>query len=249
MGKLNSYSPVATAVVALVLCVGVAHADVIYTETFNNTNTDGPTGGKPLSDYGWSGYDNGGTNLSTSTNDPLRIHINDYVFIGSGGPYANNIFAMFTALAAVNPAGYDSDLTISFGHSAIDDNPTNSGSMGWRVLVEVGGSWYASDFIARSISTSNTNVVVSSANWHSWEDPTNGFADGGYGASASLPAGGITRAGVLAIDGPTQPIAGNDRLYLRDFTVSGTAIPEPASLVLIGLLGIGIASRRDRRLF
>ena len=239
----------------LALLSGSLQGAVIYTETFSVDPAPASNTGYAVSNYGWSGYNSGGTNLSSSTTDPFRVLVNagntdGILFVGSGPDNNNEEDVAISAAGTIDPTAYLSDLTISFTHNVSDDIGTNdSGSMGYRVLAQVGSEIYASNFIDRS-GTATVNLLVSDSLWNLWTgetDLTNGFDIAGIsGTPGNLAAGSLSNIGLLVVDGSDAGGgAGNDRLRVNDFTITATAIPEP-SAALLGALGVLVLLRRRR---
>jgi hypothetical protein len=207
------------AVLAMALFTGQASAATIYSEEFTTDSTTS------VSTFNWTGHEDDGTNLTASTADPMYVTSTDYVQIGSGGSNTGGAYAAISNAPAIDPTAYANDLTISFSQSATDDGSDDAGKMGWRALVKVGSTWYASDLQSFSSSPEARSVIVSNPIWHSWEtDLTDGFDISGIsGIAATLPVGDIVSTGVLAVDGDN----GNDRMQLRSYEITGT-IPEPS---------------------
>ncbi len=231
-------------IAALALSGVSAQAEIIYTEVFNNTSG----GNEALSaGYGgFTGYRDDGTDFTGSTGDPLTVNQNGFIFIGSGAANQGDSYALLSGAGSVDPTAYQNDLTIAFNSNSTDANPANA-EMGWRVLATVGSTIYASDLIGITSVEAVKSVVVSDAAWHVWTsetDLTDGFniANIDGGAGINLAAGSISDIGVLAIDGA----AGNDRMRFRDFTISGTVVPEPATIGLVAAFGGGILFIRRR---
>jgi MYXO-CTERM domain-containing protein len=59
--------------------------------------------------------------------------------------------------------------------------------------------------------------------------------------SRELAMGNISNIGIMALDGSTA----NDRMRLENFSITGTAVPEP-SAALLGGLGLLALFRRRR---
>lgn len=217
----------------------------IYSQTFN-------TGASTSLDdvaIGWSAYENDGTDLSSSTGDPMYVAADGRVFIGSSSANQGGAYAILSDAPTIDTTQYETDLTISWAQGG-NDRDIDDPILGWRVLAEVAGEWYASEF-QEFTGFSTMSVVVANSTWQSWAtaetDLTNGFtfASGDFDAATTI-SGNITKLGLLAIDGSS---ANNDSLVLNNsFEVTGTAIPEPSSCALLsGVLGLGwvVLRRRD----
>ncbi|MGB6223168.1 hypothetical protein [Haloferula sp.] len=180
---------------------------------------------KNVAAYGWRGYDENGTDYSSSTVDPFKAAFfnsdDGYLFVGS-------LIANSKSYAAISDFGpFDTtanpELNLSFAHSDTDDGTQDSGTMGYRVVADVDGVIYSSDFISRNVSGSFVEASVSTADavWHVWtgeNDLTDGFNLAGIATGGGHALSGmISDIGLVITDGPD----GNDRLRVDRFTVSG----------------------------
>lgn len=220
-----------------------AHAATIYSETF----TSG-AGDIAISTFGWSAFRDNGTDYSNGPvtgaagNELVEVNATN-AFIASSSTQFSTHFALLSDAGTIDPTDYQNDLTISFRESA-----TNAGSdspaMGWRALAQVGSTIYVSDFIGFSASATTHNLTVSDSIWHVWTGETNlsnGFNLGTIsGTSGTLAAGTISGLGILAMDGADN----NDRMRLFNYSITGTAIPEPSSMLLGGFALLGLLRRR-----
>ena len=225
-----------------------AQAATVYTESFVGA-LQGDS--ELVQDYGgFTAFRNDGTDQSALGADPMRVNVandNDYVFIGSAAANQGDSYALISGAGTINPNAYFNDLAFDFTSDSTDANPSNP-EMGWRFLATVGSTIYASDFFSFDQGApTNKMVTVSDSVWNVWTgetDLTDGFDISNISSTAgTLAAGNISDIGVLAIDGA----AGNDRMRFRDFTISGTAVPEPGSLALLGLGSLGMIVRRRRK--
>jgi hypothetical protein len=229
---------------ALFVMAGAAQAGIIYHEDF----TTQPASTSVSAAFGWSAYRDNGVNYSTSTADPLYVNYDAGAdaskIFSSSQTILNTDFALISDAGAIDPGGYQSDLTISFTEDSTDEG--TKGNIFWRVLVQVGSDIYASNTIASTATTSTKNVVAADSVWRLWTDETdltNGFDMSNISTTAGvLPAGSMSNIALLLDDGPDA----NDRQRLYDFSITGTVIPEPASgLMLLGaMLGLGVLRRK-----
>ncbi len=229
---------------ALALTNTSVHAEVVYTQTFEGTS-------EAIGDCGgFTAFRDDGTEYTASTDDPVCVNLNNgksEVTIASAAAYKGGSYALISGADSIDPNDFANDLTVSFHSFASDDRPF-SPEMGWRVLATVGSTIYASDFIKITTTTSEKSVVVSDAVWHVWAGETD-LSDGfnidriNGGAGITLPAGTISDFGVLVTDGAE---GNNDRLRLKDFSLSGTFIAEPETLGLITAFSGGIIFIRHR---
>jgi hypothetical protein len=243
---------ITTSLFPLCAALGIAAASsvsaaVIYTEDFATATATS------ISTFSWTAYQDNGTNLTTNTADPFYVATfgGGQVYIGSGPngnyPYTNAEFAMISNAGTIDPTAYENDLTISFTRRSTDDSTQEAATMGWRVLAQVGSTIYASDFFSRTTTSTTTNVTVSDAVWRVWTGETD-LSDGfdiaditGGPTGGNLAAGNISNIGIMALDGSTA----NDRMRLENFSITGTAVPEP-SAALLGGLGLLALFRRRR---
>jgi hypothetical protein len=227
---------------ALLVMAGAVQAGIIYQEDFTTQTASTSVSAA----FGWSAYRSTGVNYSTNTGDPLYV-IKDASgsrIFSSSQTILNTDFALISDAGAIDPGGYQSDLTISFTEDSTDMG--TQGNIFWRVLVQVDSQIYATNPIAYTSTTSTKNVVVADSIWRLWTDETdltNGFNMSNISTTAGvLPTGSMSNIALLLDDGPD----GNDRERLYNFSITGTVIPEPASgLMLLGsMLGLGLLRRK-----
>lgn len=250
--SLLRYASLALAT-SLMTLANQARAD--YQETFTHTSVDNLSVGT----LGWSGYLGANatdvTNLAPSGNQYLGIANS----VGNPGPgkgfiaVLNNVasassFATFTT--GLNLAGAD---TISWNMNA-----------GWaayspvRVLVQVGGSWYASNqtFVATSTSSAanfqfatpeqvakSLTFTTSASAWRSFTiDPGVSMSVGGTTLGADLSTATVTGIGFYV-----DAIA-NSLVRIDTVAVSTSAIPEPSTCATLAGAAIGslVILRRRR---
>jgi hypothetical protein len=229
-----------TLAAAVLALAGAAQAGTIYSEDFTVVAGNGS---QPISFFGWGAYEADGTNLTGSTASPFLVFDNgssSYAFASSGAE-VNTDIAMISDAGSIDPSAYQNDLTISFKSNSADVGA--DGDISWRVILQVGSTIYTSDAIASTSSATTKSVVVSDSIWHVWTGETdlaNGFSLAAIsGTAGNLPAGSLSNIGLLLDDGNDN----NDRERLFDFTITGTIVPEPASLALLGLGGLMILRR------
>lgn len=238
-------------IVATLACtgaIGSAQADTIYSETLNNVTTTTALG---VNNLGWTATRSDGLDLSTAPAENEIQFFPTSALLASGTANLDERYALISDASPFDPAAYENDLTISISQNATDVSPSSAESFGWRILVQVGSAIYASDYVDATYVTdaaafTTLDFVVSGTIWHLWTgetDVTNGFAIASIaGTATTLPAGSISKVGVLAIDGPTN----NDRMRLASLTITGSVVPEPGSLALMGLGGLLMVQRRRR---
>lgn len=196
------------------------NADTIYEQTFATGLETSLNDGA----IGWSAYENDGTDLSHSVDDPMKVDTAGRVFIGSGSAHrAGEQYAMISDAPGIDRSLYENDLTISWVQGG--NNRDIEDVMGWRVLLEVGGQWYASEFQQMVTTLSTLSVVVADPTWQAWSPPETDLIDGVYDVfnpAAVLPSGMITRVGLMAIDSNSIE---NDNLYFNEFEITATVIP------------------------
>ena len=201
----------------LLLGPAVSMAATIYSE-------DLTTGGgvhDEMSDLGWSAYRNDGTNLSGVGAAGMTLYEAN-VLVGSGIANVGFRYAMISDAPPIDRTAYQNDLIIRITHNGTDEAPSNLNDFGWRIIVRVGSTIYASNYVYAPSTSITSDFVVSSAVWHVWNSETNladGFNIAGIsGTAGSLPAGMIEQIGVLGIDGSNN----NDRLRLFIVAIEGT---------------------------
>ena len=230
-----STSTVAATAFAWGLVAGPAQA-AIYSETF------APGVPSSISTFGWSAYRSTGTNYSASTVDPFLVNATN--IFSSSGTILNTDIAMISDAGTIDPDDYESDLAISFSQSATDQGTL--GNISWRVFVQVGSTLYASNPITPTALQETKSVVVSNNVWRVWTGETNlsdGFVIGNISGTADvLPAGSISSIGLLLDDGTDN----NDRERVFSFSITGTPVPEPGSVAVVGLGGLSLLTRRRR---
>lgn len=204
---------------------GISMADTIYQENLVSSG-----GTVAINTLGWSAYRDNGTDYSAgpvtgATGNQLVTVSTTNAFIASSGAVFSTHFALLSDAGSIDPTAYQSDLTISFMENATDAG-TASPEMGWRVLVQVGSTIYASDFVAFSATTTTHDLTVADSIWHVWTGETNltnGFNIATIsGTAGDLAAGPISNIGILAIDGNGN----NDRMRLYTLAIEGAPLVD-----------------------
>jgi len=245
-------------VLALGVTASTASAAVVYNEIFQNT-----TGANILtSTAGWQFWLNSAgvrsdqtASLSNSAVSNLAGRPAADLPVNSGPTLAQaNGFAFISSVAS--PLVYITqeyqtfnvaDLSsVSFWQGSSYD-AAGGPNAGVRVVLEIGGLWYAStqsnqQFIAGGGAGFSTQAVQKTLTLagSTWESLT--FTSGqaiSVGLAATLPASGaITGFGIFANTPPAN-------IRFDNFTL--TAIPEPSSIVLLGLGAASLLIARRRR--
>jgi uncharacterized membrane protein len=137
----------------------------------------------------------------------------------------------------------------------------NNGSLGssTRVLLQEGGSWYVSSTSFTTVAGTTTQETFSydptAANWFllsTTANATNGAvtdAQGHFLLTSPAPSalsGSITAVGWLMLDSAYNTNGAASTLSLDNFSISASAVPEPATYVLFGFgaLVLIVAYRR-----
>lgn len=227
------------AVVTFAFCLSApVSAATIYVADISSA----PGGSSVNAHLGWNAYNNSGLDLSNSTNDPVFL-----VNFGSGrllvGDDTNtNAAYVLITNQSIDPSNFENDLTIS--HTGFLQDRTTDNGIGIRTLVEVGGTWYGTDLLE---TYSSDSIVVSASVWRSWEaDVTDGFNPTGFGGTLqALPSGIITNTGLFYLDAESGE---DDAVDFRSYEITATVIPEPSSIVLMGLaVVVGLIRFRKMR--
>src|SRR5439155_3788099 len=161
---------------AILLSMQVTYADVIYRETFGGASTPAANVNTNFAFVGWNGYwsptaqndvagnspgvfNNFGvgsslgipTNL-TNVNAGIEARTNGFPFASGFNSVSNNILT-YTTEYTVDTSIF-SISTISF-YSGNTSNTFPNGMPGYRIAVQIGGAWYASD----QLLTQSNNVA------------------------------------------------------------------------------------------
>ncbi len=230
-----------------------ASATTIYTETFDN-----PTGNVAASTVGWFAY--GGSGCEDVSSFGGNTSVSYYAGTGSTPGL------LFTLPGAYTDAR---SLVGTTEFSAIDRSKYSSLSISWdqwvadtglnsQLAVNVAGTWYVSKNVFSNTWTytdSGANSIVevgdvkslaisSASGWYALTvtpGTTNGLNVGT--TEVNFPTtGNIVGAGLYC----TGPAAA---LCIDNFQISGTAIPEPSTLMLCatGLIGLLAYAWRKRK--
>jgi len=267
---------------AVLLSMQVTYADVIYRETFSNT------AGAPNTNFdfvGWSGYwsptaqpDDGvaipynNYGVGSSLGNPSGVtnvnagpevgDTNGFAFT-SGFLAASNNILTYTTEYVVNPSAWNVG-SISFYSGNASNNPhsfLNGNIDGYRIAVQIDGSWYASATnlvqsnvigSAGAFATSGQQLVF---NWttaaSAWDTlnfvPGSTLSLGGPVGSA-LPSDPITAFGLYSDTvTDTNGVGGLATRRWDTYEIDGT-VPEPSSFVL-AFIGFGtlLGLRRSRK--
>lgn len=239
-------------VCAAFAAVSSSSAFAQYTQLFPNAST---TTNAPVSSISWTAYQGStATNVSGAVaGSPLdRVGIASANGVDGTAGFlfaANNTgtatdYAVVTAVTAFRPDG----ISWRMGNSA-----TN---VGVRVLVQVGGSWYATSQLFTNASTYTASTFAASidadttksftfstagANWRAVTlTPGTALSVGASALASPLASDSITGIGFF-IDGQGGQAARIDNLVV-------TAIPEPSSFAaLCGFGAVCAAALRRRR--
>lgn len=245
----------------LALLVGSASAEVIYSQPFDDPDVTGGNG-NPLTEYGWQGHlgESGeaalladGTywgNHHPVTGQGLQLRVVDDQNNPPSG--TNRIYSYMDEphdyLAWTDAVSVDlskaTDLTLSwYEHS--------DASAAFRAAVRVDDGtdarWFASETL--TAGTSGWSLLSADILNDSWiEFAFDGTQTSDAGASFGVDGtanGSLLPEGTLTGIGLYVETTGDDTSSRFDSVeLNGTVIPEPATLALLGLGGLGILIRR-----
>jgi hypothetical protein len=253
---------------AILLCMQVAHAQVIYRETFG-----GPaTGNTNFDSVGWLGYwsptaqpDDGvvvpfnnfgvgnslgiPTNL-TNVNAGAMSETNGFPFASGFQAVSNNILTYTTSTnftGTISPSNIGS---ISF-YSGNTSNLFPNGMPGYRIAVEIDTNW----FVSAQLLTQSNNIANAAAfntsgqqlvfNWPGSTWDSLNFVPGSTSTPGVLILGSLTTLptdNLMAFGLYSDPAVNTNGLggvaTRRWDTYEIDAIPEPSSVALV-FIGLG----------
>jgi hypothetical protein len=218
-------------------------AETIYQETFPNSSGSNAT----LASVGWFGY--AGTTSTVITNDSTKGIVSYLAGEGSD-----------TGFLSVNPSSWSGSRALvgTYECSGIALSAYNSLTFSWyqsvaatdvasQLAIEIGTTWYVSSdtftntatgsgaaFAAGAVSQSITLSATST--WYVLTTATMSLST----TTTTLPTTGTIAGAGLYITG-----SNSDRI--DNFTISGAAVPEPATLALLGVGLCGFVAYAWRR--
>ncbi|WP_043584441.1 PEP-CTERM sorting domain-containing protein [Geminisphaera colitermitum] len=226
---------------------GTAKGGTLYSEafySFNNTN---------LSTVGWKGLLGSASNaVDYSTTNPVSPGL------GVQGPNGDNTRG-FVIGYITQTLPYALIYTEEFSFSTADytdlkfswKQANNTTVTTFHVAIKLNGSWYVSS-TGLSMNTSAGGYGGMEAKEYQFTNAANSwyslsFALGstlalGNLVETELPTGTITGFGLYA-----QRNGSGATLRLDDFAITGTAIPEPATMALVLGVGVGLVVLFRRR--
>ncbi len=244
------------ALAAASLHIPSTDAAVIYRENFTNT-----TGSRNLpTDYGWNHYSTGSATLENSDGtggivsagattqaasrvlngvDDGLVEDEGLVFAGNSLNGGANGFGLFTVADADN-SRYGGSLAVA-DITSIGFDMSLSGSTDYRVAIKIGDDWFAS------------NATFSSPTNGNWESKSLAFTTTAVdwlqltftpGSTLSLGAAAVSDLTGFATEFGVYYQKGNNTGTVRLDNFEINAIPEPASLALIGLAALCLLPRR-----
>jgi len=269
---------------AILLSMQVTYADVIYRETFGGPSTPAANVNTNFEFDGWSGYwsptaqneaagnaagawNNFGagsslgipTNL-TNINAGIEARTNGFPFSSGFNSVSNNLL-VYTTEYTVDTSIF-SISTISF-YSGNTSNTFPNGMPAWRIAVQIGGAWYASDQLliqtnivgnAAAFNTSGQQLIfnwtTAAGAWRSL-DFTAGtsLVLSNSALGSDLPGGNLDAFGLYSDPAVnTNGVGGTATRRWDTYEINASAIPEPSSVALVfmgvfALLGV----RRSRK--
>lgn len=211
----------------MVFSATIICAEIFYSEGFvpaKPTYKRGNTTSLGDAAVAWKVYTDKGADVTAYRTDPSHTAYDVdspdgdryRIFMGSG---TLDDLAMISDAPVISEKQRKDGIKISFRHRDTDGNR----SSGYRVLLKVGGMWYASDLIltyhSPSIKTdwTESSVNISSPIWIEFSDElTNGFSTDIFAVGAPLPDGDIEKVGLLLVNGDN-----GDNFRIDNFQIVG----------------------------
>jgi hypothetical protein len=229
-----------------------AKADTIYQETFPNTSTTNAN--LALSSAGWAAY--GSTTCTDYSNNTGDYSVTYYNGCGSTAGFAfvkpglsGRVLAYTSEFSSIDLSSYNS-LAFSWYQNVA------STSMASQLAVEIAGVWYVSaatyanstsgsgdQFFAGALQKSPS--LSSITNWYVLTVTPGSVLSVGTTAVSLPTTGAIVAAGLYATGGDSS----NASFRFDNFTISGTAVPEPDVLTLLAAAALSLIAyaRRKRK--
>lgn len=227
-----------------------AGADTLYTEYFPNAS---PGINLSMNAVGWNTYISSScTDVSSTGNNVAGA--NGIGGVGGFGYYKPADYTGGIALASTSTTEF----------SAIDQSKYSSLTFSWylsvgatsaksQLAVDVGGTWYVSKDVFQNSDTvlfadggvNKKSLTLSSASgWYQLTVSPGSSLAVGTTLYESLPTDNIVAAGLLGTGTATSP---SPSIRFDNFEISGTAIPEPTSLILLGMAILGLVAYAWRK--
>lgn len=221
---------IGTMVGSLLLSTAASYADVVYLEKFDN-----PGGDAAISTVGWfcnktavgTAYD------GSSYSSGLIASSGDFMFCRDHGvgTLANQPILGWTDEVVFGGIGIVTNVSFSLQNESTTENI--------KLALKVDGSWYTSQSVfnnAVSQQMSVFNIDVHSIAWNGLD-----FVSGSSlveGGAVTLPVSGALQAVGIFDASVTPGIFGSYSIRVDNFMVE--AIPEPATLGLMGVVSAGL---------
>ena len=244
---------IALGAVAVASMIGAAQAATTYTETFTSDGTN-----QDLDYIGWQGYygNNSGTPTvaDTYTNgSDFAVTTADYFQTKqgwhSGGKHIETM--LFTSEPGTIALGDMTDLSVDIRRDFAGGSGANATA---RLVLEIGGSWYATaanrysprsagDEATFTSLTIDPSASLLAADWLTIADPAVSLGTGAAPASAFDGSELVTNYGVWLTD---DSGGGGGTAWTQVDNFSVTEVPEPSSAALLGLGGLALILRRRK---